>query len=84
MLLDDFFLHRTREGILHGVGGVRGIHEEGCAILRVLQHVHGFQVRSVVACHEVGFVFANQVRGVDDALTEAELRGGHGAGLLES
>ena len=35
-----------------------------------------------MASHEVSFVFANQVRGVDDALTKAEVRGGHGAGLL--
>ncbi|MCL4102565.1 hypothetical protein MMG03_002169 [Fibrobacter succinogenes] len=82
LLLDDDFLNRTGESIPNGFCRVRGVDQEGCALLCILQHVDGFEMRSMVASNEVSFVFTDQVRSVDDALTETEVRSGHGTRLL--
>ena len=80
LLLQHLLLHSLGELVPHFSRGVRRVEEEDRAWHGCLKHVHLLEEAEVVAGHEAGV--RDQVAGANRRGTEAQVRRGHGAGLL--
>ena len=80
LLVDDLFLHLSRQVRPHVRRAEGRVEQEHSAGGRAFEHVNAVQELELMAAHEAGAL--NQVSGADGIGPEAQVRHGDGAGFL--